>query len=244
MSYTDNWKDCRNHFMKKHVIITILYSLSLLIIASTVGFIVTRQNVTQKTQLVPPVHQTPVRNKASTQSNIPKVDHVEVIESSATPVGWDDHESYDKAMTVSAPANIKVQSTANIDTNGNAKNYGFVIGDQSDPNSGYCGLGSSDDSFVQLTESYERTNSGDDGKIDPTANRSWHNIYEKDEFTFNGVKAVRYASTDRNADSDKKTEDVKYFVDGVKNRYIFTCVLKDAITKDVVDTMFKTISFK
>ncbi len=165
------------------------------------------------------------------------------VSTQPAPAGWMAYQSDMAGVALSAPPSVKVTPITLYDVKGSVESYGLTIGDRGDTANGSCGMGTSKVLMQSLIEEYEKTNSGDDGRIDQNINRSWINIYKKEKFTFNGDKVIKYGTTERNADSEKRVYETKYFVDSGDKRYVLTCTLMGNLDETTVDTMFKSASF-
>ncbi len=132
-------------------------------------------------------------------TSIPEVNTIENIEApTSKPLGWKNYNSTNEDIILSHPPDLTVKEVVQPAPSGSTARS-TIINFTNDAGviQSCCKIVFSSTSFSQSKKVFESSNTGDDSAISTKPGRILINITEKDEFSFKGHDAVRYAYSKR-----------------------------------------------
>ncbi|MBL8158828.1 hypothetical protein JNJ66_00010 [Candidatus Saccharibacteria bacterium] len=171
-------------------------------------------------------------------------DRLDEVKTSPAPEEWTPYT--DSVLATNIPSDWKAEggptSSSVRDPGKSLYTYSATFGTSDDNRERPCSFAVQSLTYLPSIETKEGLDTGDDGKLTDPPGRIWTDIIERDHFTYNSSKAVRYYSSSRLSTRTIKQYGITYFVDGGEKTYTFGCKLDDVVTAELADQLFTQLT--
>ncbi|MBL8158849.1 hypothetical protein JNJ66_00115 [Candidatus Saccharibacteria bacterium] len=219
---------------------TKVYSLvvviTLVCAATAISLLFSRENAPHRTDTIN--QERPINSNSAT-TNIEDVKSNGVVVTESPPEGWTTHQSSALPLEVALPSDwVANDSVTKIDAADEANKMVTISKAERDPNPP-CTVVNAKVSIKEMEVSYEETDYDDNGKIDARSHRVIADIKQKESFTYNGNRAVKYTVTFRNERQSESTTMLKYLIEGDGFTTQLSCYLSEQVSEKFVEDIVK-----